>query len=360
MHTIEETKKSYDAACKEVLADRYILANILKECVEEFRDESIEFIACECIQGSPEISTVPVRADESVRLRLDGLNTEDTSLTEAVIHYDIRFRAILPREGKPIKLIINVEAQNNFSPGYSLLKRAIYYCCRMISAQYGTVFTRSSYDAMEKVYSIWICTNPSAGWEYTITKYVMQERSMVGNARANMDEYDLIVPIMVCLGKKKYRELQGLFRLLNMVLMRQSRDDRSEVLNELKDNYNVVMTPHLEKGVAQMCNLSEGVYQDGVAYGLEQGRKLSEGVYQDGVAYGLEQGRKLSEGVYQDGVAHGLEQGLERGLERGLEQGRKETVLALLREKMPLDLIVRVTTLSAEKIRDIGKLNGIL
>ena len=54
MHTIEDAKKSYDAACKAVLADRYILANILKECVEEFRDESIEFIACECIQGSPD------------------------------------------------------------------------------------------------------------------------------------------------------------------------------------------------------------------------------------------------------------------------------------------------------------------
>ena len=137
---------------------------------------------------------------------------------------------------------------------------------------------------------------------------------MVGNAQANPDEYDLIVPIMVCLGKKKYRELQGLFRLLNMVLIHQSGDDRSEVLNELKDHYDVVMTPNLEKGVTEMCNLSEGVYQDGVAYGLEQ----------------------------------------------GLEQGRKETVLALLREKMPLDLIARVTTISAEKIRDIGKLNGIL
>jgi len=53
-------------------------------------------------------------------------------------------------------------------------------------------------------------------------------------------------------------------------------------------------------------------------------------------------------------------QGLAEGHKQGLEQGRKETVLALLREKMPLDLIVRVTTLSAEKIRDIGKLNGIL
>ena len=74
------------------------------------------------------------------------------------------------------------------------------------------------------------------------------------------------------------------------------------------------MTPNLETGVAQMCNLSEGVYRDGVEYGLEQ----------------------------------------------GLEQGRMETVLALLREKMSLDLIARVTKLSAEKIQEIGRLNGIL
>ena len=318
MHTIEDAKKSYDAACKAVLADRYILANILKECVEEFRDESIEFIACECIQGSPEISAVPVRADEAERLRLDGLNTEDVSLTEPVIHYDIRFRAVLPRTNRPIKLIINVEAQNDFSPGYSLLRRAIYYCCRMISAQYGTIFSHSAYDDIEKVYSIWICTHPSEEWSYTITKYAMQERNLIGNARAEVEEYDLIVPIMVCLGKKKYQELKGLFRLLNLVLLHRGRDDRSIVLSELKEKFNVIMTPHLEKGVAEVCNLSEGVYRDGVAFGIEQ------------------------------------------GLEQGLEQGRKETVLALLREKMPLDLIVRVTKLSAEKIQDIGKLNGFL
>lgn len=318
MHTIEDAKKSYDSACKEVLADRYILANILKECVEEFRDESIAFIACECIQGRPEISAVPVRADEAERLRLDGLNTEDVSLTEPVIHYDIRFRAVLPRTNRPIKLIINVEAQNDFSPGYSLLRRAIYYCCRMISAQYGTVFSHSAYDDIEKVYSIWICTHPSEEWAYTITKYAMQERNLIGNARAEVEEYDLIVPIMVCLGKKKYQELKGLFRLLNLVLLHRGRDDRSTVLSELKEKFNVIMTPHLEKGVAEVCNLSEGVYRDGVAYGMEQ------------------------------------------GLEQGLEQGRKETVLALLREKMPLDLIVRVTKLSAEKIQDIGKLNGFL
>lgn len=47
---------------------------------------------------------------------------------------------------EPIRLIINVEAQNNFKPGYPLLKRAIYYCGQMLSAQYGTKFNHSHYE----------------------------------------------------------------------------------------------------------------------------------------------------------------------------------------------------------------------
>lgn len=35
--------------------------------------------------------------------------------------YDIRFTAIAPDSNKPIKLIINIEAQNDFHPGYPLL-----------------------------------------------------------------------------------------------------------------------------------------------------------------------------------------------------------------------------------------------
>ena len=56
-----------------------------------------------------------------------------------------------------IALIINVEAQNDFYPGYPLIKRGIYYCCRMISSQYGREFTGPHYEKIKKVYSIWIC-----------------------------------------------------------------------------------------------------------------------------------------------------------------------------------------------------------
>ena len=87
--------------------------------------------------------------------------------------YDVRFDAIAPKSAdsteqeEVIRLIINVEAQTKFKPGYPLTKRAIYYCSRMISAQHGPIFTKSEYGKIRKVYSIWICTQPSDGFENT-------------------------------------------------------------------------------------------------------------------------------------------------------------------------------------------------
>ena len=66
------------------------------------------------------------------------------------MEYDIRFFAIAPVSGELIRLIINIEAQNDFYPGYPLIKRGIYYCSRMISAQYGTEFTNSHYENIKK------------------------------------------------------------------------------------------------------------------------------------------------------------------------------------------------------------------
>ena len=70
--------------------------------------------------------------------------------------YDVRFDAIAPKSAdsteqeEVIRLIINVEAQTKFKPGYPLTKRAIYYCSRMISAQHGPIFTKSEYGKIRK------------------------------------------------------------------------------------------------------------------------------------------------------------------------------------------------------------------
>jgi hypothetical protein len=242
-------KKAYDAVCKKVLSEKGIIANILKSCVSEFQDVSIDKIVRHCIQGTPEISTIPVEPD-IITTRIQNEQTEDKTLTEGTVFYDIRFTALAPADGKPIALIINFEAQNDFEPGSPLLKRALYYCGRMISSQYGTVFTKSHYEKIQKVYSIWICTSPTKAWAYTITRYSMKEENLIGRAEAPHKDYDLLTPILVCLGKKRYTELTGLLRMLNLVLLDNISSDSK--VKTLSEEFNVETTPHLEKQSGNM------------------------------------------------------------------------------------------------------------
>ena len=155
-----------DASCKRLLADKSILAWILKDCVEEYRNSNIQDIAEKYIESEPQIAEVAVNPDET-NPSIRGLSNEDATLTEGTVTYDIRFMASAPVSGELIQLIINVEAQNDFYPGYPLIKRGIYYCSRMISAQYGTEFTQSRYADIKKVYSIWVCARPPKNRAYT-------------------------------------------------------------------------------------------------------------------------------------------------------------------------------------------------
>ena len=113
-----------DAACKQVLAVKIILAWIMKCCLEEFRDHDVNEIAEKYIEGEPAISKVAVSPDKTnADQRIHGISNEDTSLTEGTVTYDIRFLARVPRSGELIRIIIDLEAQGNYYPGYPLPKR---------------------------------------------------------------------------------------------------------------------------------------------------------------------------------------------------------------------------------------------
>ena len=212
-----------------------------------------------------------------------------------------------------IELIINIEAQNKFNPGYPLLKRGIYYCSRMISGQYGTVFTKSHYEKIKKVYSIWVCTNSNKEWEYNIARYGIIEENIIGKAKAKTSHYDLLSVVMICLGKKQYTELEGLLRLLNLVLVDNDLKQQ-EKKNKLAEEFSIKMTPRLERGVQEMCNLSEGIEQRGIEKGIAQGR----------------------------------------------EQMANETVIEMLKGKMSVDMIARFTKLTVEQVKEIGKKNALI
>lgn len=244
----------------------------MKSCLEEYADCQVQEIVEKYIEEKPQIGEVPVTPDEREDTPLiQGTGVDDTSITEGRVNYDIRFTATVPSEKEKIGLLLNVEAQNKFHPGYPLIKRGIYYCCRMISSQYGTVFTKSHYGKIKKVYSIWIwiCTNPPKHRENTINRYALSEENLIGNTREPEKNYDLLSALMICLGDSKKEKGQGILRLLSVLLSSEVKEADKKAI--LETEYHIAMSQKMEEEVAQMCNLSESVEERGIQKGISQG-----------------------------------------------------------------------------------------
>lgn len=228
--------------------------------------------------------------------KVQGMGNEDISQNEGTVYYDVRFNAIAPstEEHENIRLIINAEAQNRFKLKYPLTKRAVYYGSRLISAQHGTVFTKSDYQKLRKVYSIWICVNPAKRFRNTITRYSLKPEAIIGNAVEAPENYDLINIVMVCLGKMEEWNDNNLIKFLGVLFQNElSAREKKDILER---DFNIPMTETFESEVDDMCNLSQGVAEEAMQKGLEQGR--------------------------QEGIERGIERGREQGIEQGLLQGR--------------------------------------
>lgn len=80
--SVDELKSVLDAQCKAFLADKQVLAWILRDCAPEFKGLTIPQIM-ECIEGEPEIGTIPVDkhlTGQVLNEKITGLSDEDTSV----------------------------------------------------------------------------------------------------------------------------------------------------------------------------------------------------------------------------------------------------------------------------------------
>ena len=284
---------SQDAIFKDVLAYKEVLAHIMKTCVPEYKDCTIPQIIG-YIEPNPQVGQVGLHPDETNPPKIQGMSTESTTTTEERVVYDVRFSAVAPGKDGTIGLIINIEAQSKYHPGYPLVKRAIYYCGRMLSAQYGSVFTQSHYGEIQKVYSIWICTRPPKERENTITSYTLQERHLVGHVTEPVRNYDLMNVTMICLGKPEGKHYGGLLRMLEVLFT--GRYAAKEVIQILEDEYEFAHAHTMERTVSEMCNLSQGIFEEGMEKGMEKG----------------------------------IAQGMEKGIERGTNRERLQNIRSLM------------------------------
>ncbi|MCD8110491.1 MAG: hypothetical protein LUE14_10410 [Clostridiales bacterium] len=293
---IADLQAGYDAACKKLLSEKIVLAWILKSCVKEFYDLEPEDIATRCIEGLPSDPGIPDIGDKDVPSRIIGSNTEDSTIYDGVIRYDIRFRAIVPLSDCWTVLLMNVEVQNDFYPGYPLVCRGIFYGGRMISSQYKTEFTKSHYEKLKKVYSIWICMNPPQYRRNSINCYEIHEEQLIGNVKESVQNYDMLTVIMICLGSPEDDNYEGILKLLQVLLSyRIGRDEKCRILQE---EFEISMTQEIDEEVDHMCNLSEGLWKTAM---------------EKGWAEGMEKG-------WTEGVEKGMEKGMEKGTVIGARQ----------------------------------------
>ena len=248
----------------------------------EYAHCSREEIQEKYLKGSDETGKKVHRAEGLLR----GENTEDNTLEEGTVRYDLLVSASMPGEEGKLGLLINLEAQNAFYPGYPLIRRAIYYCCRLISSQHGVEFSKGEYGKLKKVYSIWLCTNPPERIENTMTRYVIEEVCVRGQGRMKQKDYGLLCVVMVYLGKD-ILECKGnhgrFFGFLNLLFSPVlTGREKTEIL---KKEYDFALDEEEEREVEEMCNLSQGILQEGIRQGKEDMKKqIARNLFQKGMS----------------------------------------------------------------------------
>ena len=249
--TIFTTDKEaqYDEKAKEILGQKSILAHILVKTVEEFKEMNPMDVV-PLIEGEPYISQVPVDpgmtnvATEMNKGKITGLNTENREMNEGEVRFDILFY-VRTRDGL-CKMIINIEAQKDEPTRYHILDRAVFYVSRMISSQKDREFIHSEYNDIKKVYSIWIWMNREKN---TLEHIYLTKESLLGE-----------------------EQWKGRLDLLNIIMI-----GLAEEIPEQDEEYHISMEQKFREDLKIMCNLSQGVKEEGIAmghkFGLEQGRR---------------------------------------------------------------------------------------
>lgn len=282
-----EGNKNYDEVCKEFLSNKQILAHIMKACIPEYQDVPLSEIPS-YIEHDPVLNVMMNnKKDENEAKdkekengdKIKGMNTVDHSVSGAEIRYDILFGAKLPNtaENETIGLFINVEAQNIKGIQYPLLSRGVYHNCRLIAGQKNRTdgFEHSDFENMKKVYSIWIIMDAKKELEGVFNEYTIKENCRLKEYHFPKEHYDKLSVIMIH-PESIYDvsdEDHSFMELLHILFKADMPPEDKKM--QLSENYGILMTRKIAEEVDTMCNLSQGIMNEGLAKGRAEG--LAEG-----------------------------------------------------------------------------------
>lgn len=259
---------AYDTNVKFLLSDKQILARILKYTIKEFQNMDIQDIIS-CISDDIGVSSIPLEPGLTNLGRVKGDNTEDSVPGEGSIFFDIRFSAYSGET--EMKFIVDLEAQrltSHSSLGYYLENRIIYYIARMISAQKNTEFYGSDYDEIKNVRSIWICMDNGRKGD-SIEEINLERKTVFGGSEAPHN-IELMQGIIINIRSNESREVSQntLISMLETLLSQMDVEQKKSILEK---KYGMIMSVEIEGRMQKMCNLSEGILEEGWIKGRTAG-----------------------------------------------------------------------------------------
>ena len=276
-----DKEAQYDKEAKEILSNKNILAYLLVHTVEEFYGmnpaEAVAYIEEEIYVGS--VPTEPGMTNIKVIKtgdKITGLNTENSEKNEGVIYFDILFYA-RTRDRKS-KIIIDVEIQKDEPASYHIINRAVFYVSRQVSAQKEREFTKSQYNDLKQVYSIWVCLNQK---EDSLQHIQFAKKELKGKQNW---KGEMKIPNIVMIGLSKELPIQKKENSIHRLLGTLFSDNLSaeEKIRILKNEYHIPMEEKVKGGLYIMCNLSQGIKEKGRLEGEERSMSLIEKLIDSG------------------------------------------------------------------------------
>ena len=117
--------------------------------------------------------------------------------------------------------------------------------------------------------------DPSAGNENTISSIAFRQRALLGNPVDNITAYDKAEAFIVRLQKKESpKSGDRLVSLLSTLFVSELAPAEKNTI--LSRDYDIPVTEHMERMVANMCNYSSYVRNQGMQQGMLQGMQQKE------------------------------------------------------------------------------------
>lgn len=262
---IKMAQSDMDKKCHDVFLNKEILAPILQETIEEYKDlsvaEIIELIDEDSITKAEAVSDFPLPKN----VKIEQIDTDMKSVTDKLVLYDIHFKAALPKDKRTklnFRLYIDFEPQGKYYLPYPLIKRALYYVARGLAGQLGELTEETDYGQLQKAYSIWVCYDPQMpkNIKNTLTQYKISKKDLIGEVEEPKENYDLMEVVFVRIDANSESDVK-LFDYLKGIFM----NDKEKIIKQTGP-----LPEKVDKEVDDMSGVGALIFDKGKVEGLQK------------------------------------------------------------------------------------------